>query len=663
MQLTVSLAEDTVSGHGDGIGTVALKLMAPDGSQRASASAEADGPGTEWSTHLTDGAGNSVPPRPQDRLVATLDSEQTELIVPRLGTRFDRAADIVAGTTAPNLPVEVQLGRQADLRTLNTTADSSGNWQTLFGPDGDVRGALPVTVTVRTAAGHAVSLPRQVPMVRASLHPGDITGIMAPFGLVTARLSTATGALLGEGFSVADHAGRFSTWLRDPAGRVVRPQADQTLTLTDGEDTQALTIGPLWGTWDLAANRLHGTGVPGSQIELTVWNPWFPGENEYPKTEVDYQGKWQSVPAVALHPASHFYVLDRLTEGDDFFYCQQVPMLHVSPGTPEVMVETLWEITAALTLLRNGAVVATAQGGGRWSSNVYLLLRDAAGELVNIRPGDTVQAALDDWQQTFVVPPLSAEVDAAIRQLTGLAPPGTTVALGDQLPFGTSTVAGADGRYGLDVSAFLDGAGVRSGQRFEAYYPETTGHHVRQAFRGPELDATLGATSVFGRAQPSAAFTVTRQIAGAGDPQVIVGRADPFGGVAVTMPAPPLRPDDVLQLTSGGSTASLRLPALTVALDVASGTVTGLSPAGELVELVPHSGFAGDHPEHLYTFADDAGAWSTNVWDRGRGGPAVAAESLTELEVVYRDGANVSRIVQPGPLRSGAPLLLPWVGR
>lgn len=664
IQLRVSLVDNAVSGTSDLTGTVTLSLTAPDGSVRAGGRAEAYEPGTAWEAHLVDTAGNAVSPRPQDRLVASLNATREELLLPRMGTRFDRAGDIVAGTTAPGLPVEVQLGKGAALRTQSTTADGAGAWQTAFGPDGDLRGAAPVTVTVRTAAGHLVLLPRQVPMVRASLHPGDITGIMAPYGLVTASLAAADGVQLGVGQSVADHAGRFSTWLRDPAGRVLRPQAGQRLTLSDGDDTLALTIGPLWATWDLAANRIHGTGVPGTAVELTVWNPWFPGENDYPTTEVDAQGRWQTVPAVALHPASHFYVLERLAEGDEFYYCQQVPMLHLSPGTPQVMAETLWEITVDLELVRTGAVVARAQGGGRWSSNVYLILRDDDGEPVAMQPGDTLRALLDDWRQTVAVPELSAVIDAPSGQLVGRATPGQVVALGDQLPFGKETVAGPDGRYALDVSEFLVGGGVGPGKRFEAYFPaQPSGHHIRQAFRGPEIYGTLGESAVFGRAQPGAEFNL--QVVTQGGQVTIVanGEADLYGRVALRLAEARLAPGDEISLATGGSGTQLRLPALTVAMDPATGLVTGQAPAGELVELVPHAGFAGDHPEHLFAFADDQGHWSTNVWDRGRGGPAVDPASISELEVLYRDGANIARLVRPGPLTLGEPLLLPWLGR
>ncbi len=412
-----------------------------------------------WEVRLLDVGGHEVVPRTGDIISVRQGDRNATFVVPPLTARFDRAGDVVFGDTDPDLLVAGEVGGARGKTGFNAPADGNGRWRAALGPAFDLRGGQAITLTVTAPGEHTLTLARRVPMVRAALSPGDITGFAAPLQRVAVDLYDANDAHLGTAAAIADAAGHYHVWVRDPLGRVVRPMTGMRLAVDDGLDQLDLPIGTLTGYWSLPDNRLLGSANPNAELQLTVWNPWFPGEEEAARTQATYRGFWSVYPAVALHPGSHFDVVALAAEGDELLVRRQIPLLSVQPGSPVVDVETDWEVTVNLALLREGAVAATASGGEPWWDGVRLLLSDPEGTPVAAEAGDTVQATLDNWVFEVPVTRFSATLGPASGAVTGTAPPGTPVFLGEGQPVVGPAVADDAGNWSLPAGNRLQDGG------------------------------------------------------------------------------------------------------------------------------------------------------------------------------------------------------------
>ncbi len=520
------------------------------------------------------------------------------------------------------------------------------------GPAATGAGAAGVTAATAAAGGDALRAGRAIPTaaapyVRVSLHPGDITGAVRRADAdVRLTLAGADGAVRGVGRARTDDDGRFGGWVHAPDGRRVRPAAGDTLTVDDGADARSLVVAALTGGWDLAANRLSGTGPPGAKLDIVLWNPWHPGETDTPATVVGADGAWSVTPAVPLRPASHFYITAHLAGDDQLYLCRQIPMLYIQPGSALVEVQTLWEIRAALSLERGGRAVAAGAGGGPWSGNAAVVLRDPAGAPVPVAAGDRIVADLDGETVTVDVAPLSAAAAPDGGPITGRAAPGQSVGLAwPENPIAdVGATAGPDGAFAIVPNE----AALEPDRDVEVYAMLPSGHNLRRRFPQPALDVALDARTVTGLAEPGTRVVVRRRAAGGARVAEASAEVDAAGRFTATFAAdgPPLAAGEVIGVAAepGGPEARLDVPSIAAALDLAAGTVAGTGPADAVLDVVVHVG-AGDPPNRLAAFVDDDGTWSVDLRNPVSGLSVVDLGLIRRVEVERHEGRHVARRV------------------
>lgn len=426
-------------------------------------------------------------------------------------------------------------------------------------------GAHPVSTDI----GPTEVQQRKAPYLRVSLHPGDISGAAAPLAPVTLELRTAGGVLRGQGLARADAEGDFMAWIHDAAGERVRPAPGDRVTVEAGDGLRSMEVDVLTGTADASAGILAGTGQPGAAIDLTLWNPWRPGEYATPKTEVDASGRWSADPGVPIEPATHYYITEHLPTGDQVFHCQQIPRLHIEPGSPRVRIEALSDLTGTLSLARDGRIVAQAEGTERWSGELALDLADAAGRLVALDPGDRLSGSINGKSIDLAVPVFEADLDAEAGVIRGRTVPGWTVALAAPAPITSSAqVAGADGSFSLSLdTAGLDPDGPGPGQVWDVYTVTPDKHNVGRRLEGQEISMDLDANRITGR-----------------------------------MGSESQPPDRLLQDP----------PDLTLTYNPQTGLASGRGPADEALELLVYLGRASPG-DSLSAIADPDGQWSLNL--------------------------------------------------
>jgi hypothetical protein len=497
---------------------------------------------------------------------------------------------------------------------------------------------------------------RKVPYLRVSLHPGDVVGNFQPGARVELRiLDREGGTILGRGLAVAGDGGDFGAWLLDEEGRRLRPRPGQWVEAEDGLNRIALEIPELAARESQDAGQIEGEGLAGAPIELVLWNPWRPGETETPETLVDAEGRWSLAPKHGLHPATHFYVTERLASGDLLYLCRQIPMLYVSPGRPLVEVQALWEVEAELRLLREGREIARAEGGGLWSGNLLLVLRDAEGLAVPAMPGDLLRARLDGRWTEVAVEPLEAELEPAGSRIVGSAPVGAQVGLARPESPGESRVTvGAAGRFALPAGDWLDAFGTPPGKEIEVFYTSAQGHNMRRRWPGLLMRAELGGRLLEGRAEPGAKLRLLRRVEGGDEgADEMEAWADERGAWSAELPAgrPALEAGQRLRLEEGPRVLDLQLPELTIRLSADGRGLEGMAPPDALLDLAAYSA-EGQPPTRLSAGADASGRWQVDLLDRGNGLTGVEANRLRRVELVWLGEGLHVWLALPSP---GAP--------
>lgn len=497
--------------------------------------------------------------------------------------RFDRDAGRISGRAIPGPAgavevevetVEVELAPDlladpdaAPAVRVSALLDASGAFGVALPPGQALRGGRALTLTVRTrgddlaGARAPIVIRRKVPFLRVSLHPGDIAGSGAPRVPVTIELRTSAGVLRGVGLARSDAEGYFRAWMRDGDGERVRPQPGDVVGVDAGDGPWSLVVPALTGKADSEQQLLAGTGIPGVRIDLTLWNPWRPGEYATPHTRVASDGAWSADPGVPIEPATHYYITEHLPSGDQVFHCEQLPRLHLEPGSPRVRVESLSDIDAVVVLERGGREAARAEGAELWSGELVLDLADGSGRPVPLVAGDIIRTVVNGESIDLTVPHFDAAIDAASNEVRGRTVPGWTVALAAPAPMPGGRAADTDGRFAITLDIRQHQRGVLSpGERFDAYAVMPEHHKVGRRFEVPEIVVDL----------------------------------DAAGAPAAGSPDLPDQPD------------------LTLAFDPDSGVASGRGPAGEALELKVVTGRL-DPGESLSAAVDPEGDWALDL--------------------------------------------------
>ncbi len=563
---------------------------------------------------------------------------------------FDRQEGRVHGRLPAAGGGRLRLEGEGFVPARELDLDAEGRFE-VTSASGSLRGGQVISFTL-TGDPPDEAFTRLVPYLRVSLHPGDVVGSMQPRAQIRLRLLDGPdGASLGDGLAIAGDLGRFSTWILDASGKRIVPRTGQRLIAEDGFSRIELDIPDLRARENPDLGQIEGSGLPDALIGLVSWNPWWPGLSGSPEGRVDPAGRWALDPGFDLQPATHFYVTEHLPSGDQLYSCRQLPMLYVSPGRALVEVQTLWEVEAELELLREGRTIANATGGGAWSGNLGLILRDAAGNPAPTLPGDRLRALLDGRPIELEVGRLEAELNPSSGRILGRAAPDAELDLAlPERPLERWTRADGSGRFELDASEWLDDGGLRPGVRIEVYQRTPTGHNLRQRFEGIFLEAGLGEGSLEGRAQAGSRLEIRRETPnGAVDELSVDVGLDGRWQARLPSDAELLATGDRLRLQTPNAALAVELPQLELEVDADRRRARGLAPADALVDLAAITA-TGQPPTRLSTDADAGGRWSVDLLDRGNGLSGVDPARLQALELAWLDdGLRIYRRLELDP--------------
>lgn len=284
------------------------------------------------------------------------------------------------------------------------------------------------------------------------------------------------------------------------------------------------------------------------------------------------------------------------------------------------------------------------RGGGPWSGNVTVVLRDPAGAPAAVRAGDTIVADLDGRTIAVEVPPLEVEAAGDSEAFAGRAAPGQALGLAwPENPIAdVGATAAADGTFEI-----VPNEAARDPDRdVEVYAMLASGHTVRRRFTRPALDVTLGGRAVTGTGEPGSRLTL-RHLAGGSSVAEAAAEVDAAGRFTATFAAgtPALRPGDVVgvQRDPDGPKEPLALPDIAATLDLAGGTVRGTGPADTVLDVVVHVG-EGDPPSRLAAFVADDGTWSVDLRNPVSGLSVMDLDRILHVEIERHDGRHVARL-------------------
>ena len=336
---------------------------------------------------------------------------------------------------------------------------------------------------------------RNRPFVRVSLDPGDVSGYSRPNDEVDLELIDEDGRSIAIGTAFSNEDGRYTAWLHDDSGRRIRPEPGQVLTIRDEDLYHEIEIGQFDAEWSLDDQLLSGLSEGDSRIQVTLWNPWRPGEAEVPLAQASSSGQWSVEPEYGLYPATHFYVNVQMTSGNDLFYCQQIPMIYLEAGTPDVEIQSLWDGTSRLALQRGAQVIASAEGGSKWSGSPELVLRDEEGRPITPQAGDLLILESLGIRQEFQVGELSSELDMHAMSINGRGMEGTEVMLARPETPMMDTIRSipAPGEFEISVLDWLDldGDDLAAESRLDLVSISDEGHLMRQRYFGPKVEIDL----------------------------------------------------------------------------------------------------------------------------------------------------------------------------
>ena len=458
--------------------------------------------------------------------------------------------------------------------------------------------SLPATLP-RVQAMPAAQDPAQSPLSAVvTLGRSTVTGQAGSNAEVSVEVTTAGGAVKGSA------AGRSIPLLRaysldvaDATGRRAPIAAGDRVTVRSGEATIADSAPALTVLGDTDSDVVLGTAPPGAAVTVTVRTGLgFDAASRGAVADgtgrfsVDFAGAYDVDTLTTLRVdvvrGAFTFRAERLQSEQVMFFHYSDTVAGIAPAGTELAVE----------LTRRGDTVAgrgegTANFIGIWSAS----LADAAGQPVDIRPGDRLRlliggsAILD-----YTVPDLPVTVDPATDSVGGTAPPGrgvTAMIDGVANPPARSATAAADGSWRVSFAPELDIVPGTIGQL--NVYDRKDGVDVtnRRAFAVTRLAVRLGESVVTGVATPGEGVRLNLKDArGAlrANTATLVESGRFFGGGATfeatleNVQGDPIdvRPTDVLEFRQGTARIDLPIPTLTADIDIAADTVGGQAPAG-----------------------------------------------------------------------------------
>jgi hypothetical protein len=369
----------------------------------------------------------------------------------------------------------------------------------------------------------------------------------------------------------------------------------------------SVTVPPLAATVDEVTRTIIGRGPALADVGLQTeygaaatvrtdaggaFQAVFPQSSEIGWVQLAYrepQGNW--ILAQTGQPLAGPAYLAARWDGVSNRY-----LAHAVAGNAGVSVQSV-----AVTLRRNGVVVATGATMAAADGDFTVLLQDAAGNSVDIAAGDVIEMAAGAGTRVLTVPLVTAQVNLASGTLYGVGPAYARLLTGGwYCPLlGPTAAAGAvSGATAGPDEPTVDGGGnwvvacdnLRQGAEGYVAVVDADDNLTYVQWHTPHVTVRLNGNEVEGVAAPEAAVRVELRrgaelIAAS---EVTADESDGWFEVALRAssgtPAN-IRANDVVVVQYGGQTITVPVTPITAEVDAAADTISGSGPAGKEMDV------------------------------------------------------------------------------
>ncbi len=358
---------------------------------------------------------------------------------------------------------------------------------------------------------------------------------------------------------------------------------------------------------------------------------------------------------------------------------QSGPRLSLALETQVLILRDAGEAPASLQIMRGGSLAATGLGTAVPGQGEQRFFFFWLAEPHRLLDGDVIRSVGGMPFPEAVVPDLRADFDLAAGRLVGTGPASSEVRVaatyhtktGGSTPstIEVPVMTGTDGRFALA----LPDAALASGDRGQVSLDDDAGHYFIApvaAFRGRitlgqdlvELDATAGLESEIEHTPASGAASSRQAFRSGGGsdalrPEHMLALVPDAAAAGDTISLTQEHP-----LAGGGTTHTVRVPAIDLKILAESDRVTGVAPPGAVVDVTllgpdgtPHRRQVSAGPDGLLS-ADFAGVadidrgWRADIEMDAGDGWRVRTQALVGLLHVEVDTAVVRGEVGPGNL-------------
>jgi len=441
--------------------------------------------------------------------------------------------------------------------------------------------------------GYEVYLEFKAPAVNAQIGSNYVTGVLpadAESGTVTLRDATGQIRATASTRPQYTYPRSFQAWLYQGGGPAIIEAGDSVEVFAGGPRivvaVPELTLQP-----DRSTDNIAGRAPPDSPLIVT----WYAGDDwVWPRSRTwsitsTTSGTYEldMGELVDLERGDQVEVTYTNADGNQIWTSVRVPGLQARLHDRRVTVYGALYSPLNLSVLNaEGAPVYTTTNTIRETGSIEL---GVGGPDFILETGQTLAVALPGEAMTLTLPHLTAVADPLADAVSGEAPPGARLLVGQFLWHSqgylaiTATVTGT-------YTANLQGTAAQgSSSSGSVIYLHPDGYRVTLAYAAPHIRVIIGQAMVGGTPPGPGPITVELR-----DPEGrLKGRGNSsssYNSFAVYLrdvqqQATPVTCGDVIVVTSAGRVVTFTVPLLTGAFEQKTGVLTGAAPPGAWLDV------------------------------------------------------------------------------
>jgi hypothetical protein len=440
-----NMCNHCASGYASMANTIATVTLKRGGSTLAT---ETDMTATNrwFSVAFTDAAGKAVPIKNGDVIEVTAGGDTTSMTVADLTAEANAESDTLYGTGPANENLEIR----GDCGG-STTIDPIGNWIFNCGLGNADEGYIYYT----HSEGHQTYLGWAVPYVYVREHGNYVGGYVRRGVPVTVTLQSSGGAERAVATTTSRSSnGWFWVDFDDAAGDPLIINPNDTVVV-EASPAIEVPVTPLSAEADTVNDQVTGTGPANEDLGVTVGGCW-----RNVTTDADGNFTADASGECDLQVGDWIDVNYWNDEGNQVFIGFNAPLVRVNTVNDIVDGYATPNAAVTLTLKRGGSSIATATASTDMNGWFSAFFTDANGNLVDIKPGDTVEVTASPTNSVTLAD-LSATVNQTNDTVTGNGPDNAKLLVkifsqGNGWSISKSILTDSNGNFTVDLSSEMD---------------------------------------------------------------------------------------------------------------------------------------------------------------------------------------------------------------